>query len=227
MRAFLIAGSPEAEGPEGLTPQAGDLVIAVDSGLLHARAWGWPVDLLIGDLDSLAQAGATEAAASVAEVITAPPAKDETDLELALAAALGRGAHEVFICAALGGRTDHLLANVFLLARQDLAGLAVALVAGRESLRLLRAGETLHLAGAAGDLLSLIPAGGPATGITTEGLLYPLTGETLALGQARGVSNVFTQPAAAVTLRTGYLLVYHAAPAAASARPSDDSRGKS
>ena len=105
-------------------------------------------------------------------------------------------ASEIIICAALGGRSDHMLANVLLLARPELADLAVTLVDGRESIRLLRSGGSapahLEVQGAPGDLLSLLPLGCDAVGVTTEGLQYPLHDETLFLGQARGVSNVFT-----------------------------------
>ena len=154
-------------------------------------------------------------AASGVPIITAPAAKDETDLELALAHALAREPHEIVICAALGGRADHMLANVLLLARPALTGRRVMLVDGRESIRLLRerVGEAapaqLELPGASGDLLSLLPLGGNAIGVTTEGLQYPLHDETLFLGQARGVSNVFTGTRARVTLRRGSLLVIH------------------
>ena len=213
LRIFLIGGSPEAQPPTRLAPAPGELVIAADHGAAHARAWGWPLHLLVGDLDSL---GADEAALVVARgvpVITAPAAKDESDLELALAHALARGASEIIICAALGGRADHLLANVLLLARPELADLAVTLVDGRESIRLLRAGAEqpahLELQGAPGDLLSLLPLGCDAVGVTTEGLQYPLHDETLFLGQARGVSNLFTSTRADITLRCGLLLVIH------------------
>ena len=160
MRIFLIGGSPEAQPPTRLAPAPGELVIAADHGAAHARAWGWPLHLLVGDLDSL---GADEAALVVASgvpVITAPAAKDETDLELALAHALARGASEIIICAALGGRADHLLANVLLLARPELADLAVTLVDGRESIRLLRGGAAAAGAsGAAGSAgRSAVPA---------------------------------------------------------------------
>ncbi len=215
MRAFLVAGSPEAERPHGISPGPGDWVAAVDSGLLHAEAWGWPIDLLIGDLDSLAASGAAGRRAfesrnsAAAEVITAPPAKDETDLELALREALRRGADEIVICAALGGRADHMLANVFLLARPELAGRTVSIVEGKARLQILRGGDRVVLPGAAGDLLSLLPLGGPAAGVTTESLLYPLHDETLAPGEPRGVSNVFQGEQAVIALREGCLLVYH------------------
>jgi thiamine pyrophosphokinase len=208
MTAFLVAGSPDAQRPAWLAPGPGDYVIAVDRGLLHARAWGWPVHLLIGDLDSLPEreAGWTDAAP---EVVTAPVAKDETDLELALGRALARGERVLVICAALGGRSDHMLANILLLCRPDLQGLDVVIAEGHQTLRLLRGGETLALAGKQGDLLSLLPVHGPAEGVTTDGLLYPLHDETLAEGQARGMSNIFLGSSAGVSLRAGSLLVFH------------------
>ena len=190
-----------------------DLVIAADRGATHARAWGWPLHLLVGDLDSLSTDEAAHVAAGGVPVITAPAAKDETDLELALAHALNRGAGEIIICGALGGRSDHMLANVLLLARPELADLTVTLVDGRESIRLLRSGSSapahLDLLGTKGDLLSLLPLGGDAVGVTTEGLQYPLHDETLFVGQARGVSNVFTGARAGIALRHGLLLVIH------------------
>ena len=213
MRIFLIGGSPEAQPPARLTPTMDDLVIAADRGAAHARAWGWPLHLLVGDLDSLGTDEAALVAATGVPVITAPTAKDETDLELALAHALAQGTHEIVICGALGGRADHLLANVLLLARRELAGRRVTLADGRESIRLLRgAGSApahLELPGAPGDLLSLLPLAGDADGVTTEGLQYPLHDETLFLGQARGVSNVLTGSRAGITLRRGLLLVVH------------------
>jgi len=213
LRIFLIGGSPEAQPPARLAPAPGDRVIVADHGAAHARAWGWPLHLLVGDLDSLGAEEAALVAARGAPIITAPAAKDETDLELALAHALAQGPREIVICAALGGRSDHMLANVLLLARPELADLAVTLVDGRESIRLLRSGGSapahLELLGAPGDLLSLLPLGCDAVGVTTDGLQYPLHDETLFPGQARGVSNLFTSARADITLRCGLLLVFH------------------
>ena len=146
MRIFLIGGSPEAPG---------ELVIAADHGAAHARAWGWPLHLLVGDLDSLSAEEAALVTAAGVPVITAPAAKDETDLELALAHALARGASEIIICAALGGRTDHMLANVLLLVRPELTELVVTLVDGRESIRRAAAGIS-EIAGSVGR--SAVPA---------------------------------------------------------------------
>lgn len=216
MRVFILAGSPVAMPPWGLSPGPGDRVIAADYGAHHALTWGWPMHLVIGDLDSLSPADAQMVQAAGVPTIIAPAAKDETDLELALAHALADGATEIIFCAALGGRADHMLANVLLLARRDLMGVPAVITDGGQALRLLRADATsaagsaaLALTGTAGDLLTLLPLAGDAEGVTTAGLLYPLADETLFFAQARGISNVFAQPTVHVRLRRGLLLVIH------------------
>jgi len=214
---YIVGGSPAASRPLGLNPGPGDRVIAADRGAAHARAWGWPVHLLVGDLDSLPPADADALAAAGVPVQRVPAEKDDTDLELALAHALAEDVQPIVICAVLGGRADHLLANVLLLARPELTGRDIMLADGPETIRLLAApgpdGAPAHLAlsGAAGDLLTLLPLGADAEGVSTDGMYYPLAGETLYEGRARGVSNVFAGPYARVTLRRGRLLVIQTA----------------
>ena len=58
-----------------------------------------------------------------------------------------------------------------------------------------------------GSTVSLLPFGGDVDGVTTAGLVYPLADEPLALGSARGVSNVDRPAGASVTVRRGLLLV--------------------
>jgi thiamine pyrophosphokinase len=212
VRAFVVAGSPVARRPLRLQPQPGDFVVAADLGAQHALAWGWPVHLLVGDLDSLPAAALDALVAAGVETMRAPSAKDQTDTELALAAALERRPREVFLCAALGGRTDHLLANALLLARPALAGAKVMLVDGPETIRLARAegaSTTTIIEGDRGDLVSLLPFGARAEGVVTRDLLYPLRNETLQLGEARGISNVISGERAEVSLARGSLLVIH------------------
>lgn len=195
-----------------MNPGPGDFVVAADLGAQHALAWGWQVDLLVGDLDSLSPEVARRIETAGTRILRAPAAKDETDTELALAHALLLGADEVIVCGATGGRTDHLIANVLLLARPDLASAGVRLADGGETVRLLRAEEQLVrlvIEGGAGDLVSLLPCGGDAVGVSTQGLLYPLFSETLHLGQARGMSNVLTGARCEVSLQRGQLLLIH------------------
>jgi thiamine pyrophosphokinase len=201
-----------ARQPVDIAPSAGDFVVAADLGAQHARAWGWPVHLLVGDLDSLPAESVAALRAQGVATVQVPAAKDQTDTELALASALERRPDEVIVCGALGGRVDHLLANVLLLAHPSLAGVTVSIVDGPEVVRLAAARlarAEISLVGEAGDIVSLLPFGASVEGVATENLLYPLRGETLDLGAARGVSNVMTSPRAEISFTRGRLLVIH------------------
>jgi thiamine pyrophosphokinase len=71
-----------------------------------------------------------------------------------------------------------------------------------------RGGQAPHaIRGPVGSIVSLLPAGGDARGITTTGLQYPLHGEDLPHGTSRGVSNVLDATTASVVLEAGTLVV--------------------
>jgi thiamine pyrophosphokinase len=208
MRVIVIAGG-EASGREGWQTwvRGGDLVIGADGGAARALGWGLIPDLVVGDMDSLPAPARAELEARGSRFVEHPRAKDETDLELALNAAVDAGADEIVVLGALGGRLDHLLANVLLLALPRLKGVAVRIVDGQQQARLLRGGEAADLEGQPGDLVSLLPLGGDARGVTTTGLAWALAGDTLRFGFSRGVSNEMSGRVARVELQAGYLLV--------------------
>lgn len=200
---LFTGGEPVDPGIELRLPQA-DLVIAADSGLAVAIAMGRRVDLVIGDLDSADEAMVEAARAAGAAVEQHPVAKDETDLELGLVAALHRGATHVVVVGGYGGRLDHFLANALLLASPRFASTRIEAFVGAALITVVR--DRAELRGSVGELVSLLAVGGAATGVRTEGLLYALHGEQLDAGSTRGVSNVFAAPSAAVSLERGVLL---------------------
>jgi thiamine pyrophosphokinase len=184
------------------------LVVAADGGARGAEALGLQIDLLVGDGDSLGAADTARLTAAGIEVRTAPTAKDESDTELAVLAAIERGATEIVILGAFGGsRFDHALANVVLLALPALDGRPCILLDARTRVALLTGPASLELSGRAGDLVSLLPLGDGVAGVATSGLAYPLAEEPLPLGPARGLSNVRTGPVATVSVTAGRLLV--------------------
>jgi len=191
-----------------------DLVVAADGGARHAHALGVAIDLWVGDGDSLGEDAIADLAATGVPIERSRPDKDETDVELAVAAAIARGTLGLIIVGALGGeRIDHALANVALLARPDLIGRTAILLDGRSRISLVRApdtaGRTVRVAldGAPGSTVSLLAFGGDVLGVTTDGLVYALVDESLGLGSARGVSNVVARHDASVAVRHGLLLV--------------------
>jgi thiamine pyrophosphokinase len=184
------------------------LVVAADGGARHAARLGLAIDRWVGDGDSLPPADLDALRAAGIPVDLVAPDKDETDTELALRAAIDAGADTVVILGAFGGpRLDHALANAALLAHPLLAGRRAELLDGSSRVRLLRGPTTIGLHGGPGDLVSLIPFGADAGDVRTAGLRYPLKGETLVVGTARGVSNVRLAGPASVSLGSGSVLV--------------------
>jgi len=188
-------------------PHDVDLVLCADGGVRHANALGIRPDVVIGDLDSLPGHEREALETRGVHLIRYPRAKDETDLELALLHAVGRGAQRITVLGVRGGRLDHELGNLLLLGHPALRYIDVRLRAGVQEAMLITGERSLH--GQEGDLLSLLPIGGDAYGITTEGLEYALCDEALHLGLARGVSNVFTASTVTVQVRSGLLLAVH------------------
>jgi len=179
-------------------------VIAADRGLDHALALGLDVAEVVGDFDSVSPDALAAAQAEGLRIERHPAKKDATDLELALDRAVALGAGRVFVLAGEGGRLDHLLAAVLLLGSDRYAELELDACVGQARLHVVR-GER-ELEGDPGDLLTLLALGGPATGVCTHGLEYPLRGETLEPGSTRGVSNVFSSERVRVWLERGVLL---------------------
>jgi thiamine pyrophosphokinase len=208
MHALVFAnGVPPEPGATLQLARSADLVLCADGGTRHAHTLGIHPHVVIGDMDSLPSELRSMLQAAGTQFQEHPPRKDETDLELALLYAAGQGATRITVVGVRGGRIDHELANLLLLAHPRLDGLDVRLIAENQEIRLLR--REGRFQGATGDLLSLLPIGGDVHGIVTDGLEYALRDETLHFGPARGISNVFTEPEVCVRLRSGLLLAVH------------------
>ena len=110
--------------PAFLAQQLGtaDRVVAADGGAGAVTASGGICDVVVGDGDSLDEAGFARAQAANPEIEVRrfPTAKDATDAELALRTALEVDPERIVVVGAFGGaRLDHELASVVLLANPD------------------------------------------------------------------------------------------------------------
>ncbi len=207
--SILILANGEWGNPARAHRLAGkaDCVIAADGAWAKAVTAGIHVDCVVGDLDSLTSDEKAALLDSGIDVQIHPPEKDYTDLELAVASALSRSPRRLAIFGALGGRLDHMLANILLLETAASRGAQVMLIAGQETAWIVD--ESLALADvAAGDRISLISLSDEAI-VRTSGLKYPLNDEPLFRASARGVSNEVVDPPVRIAVRSGLLLAVH------------------
>lgn len=187
---------------------AADVVIAADGGALALERWGILPKTLVGDFDSVGLDRMAKYRERGTTVVQYPFAKDQSDLEIAMRYAIDSGADEITLLGILGGaRVDHALTNAMLLADPAYRGRGLRAVFGDTEIRALHAGETATLRGNIGDTATLVPVRGDAMGVRTEGLRYPLTGQTLHFGRSLGLSNVIATIPARVSIEKGVILV--------------------
>lgn len=210
MRALVVLNGDPLGSDGWLADLAArsDIVIAADGGAVRLHHAGRRPDVIVGDLDSLPPDAKERLEAHGVAFEVHPHEKTQTDGELALRAAITRGADEIVIVGAFGGtRLDHLVGNLLLLANEDFAAIDVAIVTEQTTFRALSGPGTLELVGAPGDWVTLSPLSELAGAVTTDGLRYALHRADLVRGSTRGVSNELTGRRASVELSTGLLLV--------------------
>jgi thiamine pyrophosphokinase len=222
MRVLIAANGDPGSGPP---PGPFDRIVAADGGAVLCRRAGLQPDLVVGDMDSLpgGDRASLAAAGSGFHVHPDPVNKDETDLELAVLAAVAWKPTEVVLWGIWGSRLDHSVANLLILAHPALSRVTAGAFANGWWARLVRGGHELQLDLQPRTLVSLVPLTSRATGVRTAGLQYPLPapGErtggrskpgTLTLGSGRGVSNIVAGWPATVRVGRGLLLVIYGPP---------------
>jgi len=208
MRAVVVAHGDVLPSDRAVI-DAKDYLVAADGGALALERWKVLPHLIVGDMDSLGDAGVERFAKQGIAVAKFSAAKDESDLELAVAQAIAAGATEIVLLGALGGeRLDHETANLLLLADPGYDGVRLEARRGALRIRSVRGEGSVSLAGPVGALVTLLPVNGDAEGVTTAGLRFPLRDETLRFGRARGLSNEVVSLPAKVSLDKGTLLVF-------------------
>lgn len=184
-----------------------DLLVCADGAAEHIFKQQLIPDVIIGDLDSIPPEIEIFYKKKEVTFIRYPREKDYTDTELAVKYAINNGAEELVICGLLGDRLDHVLANIFYLAK--IAQKRPCCILEQNS-SLYIIDDLIELKGDVGDELSLIPLRN-CKGVKTTGLYYPLHTENLQLGSTRGISNVFIRNEITVEIMSGTLLVVHRA----------------
>lgn len=109
---------------------------------------------------------------------------------------------------ALGGRLDHTVANLQLLASFAERGLAVAAVGERERIAFLVGPGELRLPALPSGIVSVFSLTDVSTGVVEEGLKYGLDGVALTNRTSWGLSNELVGTPARIALESGTLAVF-------------------
>lgn len=200
MKALIFSGGTFCGLPESFSSAEFDLIIAADKGYLYAKQFNIVPHVFVGDLDSLPE----NETISAEETLILPPVKDMTDTQEALDIAISRGADEITIVAALGGRIDHALANLHLLKYGLDRGAKVSLADKDSFVTLIDSPESFPRRD--GFCLSLLPMT-RCEHVFLSGVYYPLQDAVMDLGMPYGVSNEFTEDYAHINPGTGELFV--------------------
>jgi len=208
MRAIIFAnGYLESIPPLISQISQKDLIIAADGGLRHCNDLNIIPNLIIGDLDSIHQNDLLKMKSLGVEIIKYHRRKDETDLELSLKMAIERGADDVLIIGALGGRWDMTFSNVLILAADFLKGITVKIMDGNQEIFCIRDGQQINITNHINGSLSLLPLSETVEKISLNGMEYLLNEEPLSQGTSRGLSNIIIENEASIHVTKGKLLV--------------------
>lgn len=180
----------------------GDLIIAADGGYSVLEKCGIKPDYVIGDFDSLGYIP------NEADVIKLKPEKDFTDMHSAVEKGIELGYTDFVIFGAIGGREDHTLANYQLIASLAERGINAVLVNGCRRITAIHNTSKCFSSGHKG-YISVFSHSDVSTGVTLEGLKYPLNEVELKNTFALGVSNEFTGIESKISVKNGTLIIIY------------------
>lgn len=181
-----------------------DFLIAADGGANLIEKLKLTPNIVIGDMDSI-----KPELLKKYKSINYPRKKDRTDFELAVDYCFKNKFQEIIIFGILGDRIDHMMANIFLIAKIQTQNskIKIKIIEGKKEIFVLN--KEIAIIGKVGDEVSIIPVSKKLEGIVTNGLEYQLNNEVLLFGSTRGISNVMTKASVKISAVNGTALIIH------------------
>ncbi|MFO7751978.1 MAG: thiamine diphosphokinase [Desulfobacteraceae bacterium] len=204
---FIIVSSGVIKNQKRFLELAGtaDKIVCADAGAGHLKSMGILPDVIIGDFDSIGPENMEFFKGRSVEMIQHSVKKDATDTELAAMWAIEHKACEIIFLGASGSRLDHTLANIMLLKKMADLNIKSSIIDDHNCIYLVN--DHLTLRGTPGEFLSIIPLTEKVSGVTLEGLEFPLHNKEIYMGSSLGISNRFTAESAVISIRQGLLIV--------------------
>ena len=182
-------------------PDKTDLLIGADKGYYTFISNGFTPNVAIGDFDSYSGEIRCD------NIIRYPVKKDFTDCALAIEYALDRGYNKIVIYGAIGGKLDHTIANIALLAQYSQKGIEIAFVDNDSAIFAIHNSSAYFDKNASGRI-SVFSLNDKSLSVTEQGLAYTLDGYTMENKNPLGVSNEFIGEEAFVSVKEGTLLIH-------------------
>ncbi len=206
----MLNGDPPRVGWRELVA-ADAFVVAADGGATFAIDEGVDVNCCVGDFDSLDENTQTLLRQGGSRFLQFPVDKNESDFALALAEVasthLVSNDRRVLVVGGAGGRFDHVLGNISELCHALTLNLLPTAIFDSAIVQVINGEHDASLFGQVGDTVSLVPVGGDALGVSTQGLDFELEAESLFWRASRGISNRIRETNATIGIQSGNLIV--------------------
>lgn len=204
MSICYIVGAGECK-KLNFTKKDGDIVIAADGGYKYLQRAGIKPDIVIGDFDSLGKAPEGE------KIIRLKPEKDVTDTYAAVSEGIKCGYSRFNIYGASGGRIEHTLANIQLIASLAEKNMQASIFDGSTVITAITA-KTLRFDSAYNGYISIFAHSDKCTGVCLRGLKYPLENAELSNLFPLGVSNEFLGVESEIVIGNGTAIIVYSLP---------------
>ena len=204
MSICYIVGAGECKKLD-FTKKDGDIVIAADGGYKYLQRAGIKPDIVIGDFDSLGKAPEGE------KIIRLKPEKDVTDTYAAVSEGIKCGYSRFNIYGASGGRIEHTLANIQLIASLAEKNMQASIFDGSTVITAVTA-KTLRFDSAYNGYISIFAHSDKCTGVCLRGLKYPLENAELSNLFPLGVSNEFLGVESEIVIGNGTAIIIYSLP---------------
>ena len=199
MRICYIVGAGECDRID-FQKKKDDMIIAADGGYRYLLSANIKPDIVIGDFDSLGEIPTDD------NVIRLNPVKDITDLNAAVEIGIEKGYEEFVIYGATGGRLDHSIANIQLLASLSKKGVKACIRNGKTFITAVANGSICFDSSFEG-YISVFAHTDICENVCVNGLKYSLENATLTNDFALGVSNEFTGKDSLISVEKGVLII--------------------
>ena len=200
MKCYLT-GAGDFVGAEHFLPSDKDLIVAVDGGLNSLQIAGIKPQLFVGDSDSVEGPVPADL-----ERIALPVAKNYTDMMIAAEEAYTRGCRTFYLFGATGGRMDHTLGNIQLVANLTKKGCLVYLIGEDFWITAVHNGKMTFKKDLKG-YFSVYSLSDVSKGVTEKNVKYEIENYTLENSDPRAISNEFIGEEGEISVEEGTLII--------------------